>query len=165
MPTDGGSGALAALIAAAGRLSGLGRVEVWAVGVGAAAADPGGVELLARRFPFSPANTMALAIQRLDQGQLVYVTREGALLARPADARLLRLAAAADAADTSIDAEPRPYLADDSMAAPLRRAGIAGLTLLSHPDPAAAAGPVDPELVERAARLIVGIVRALDSES
>lgn len=162
--SDGGSGALAALVAAVTRLGGLARVELWAVGVGAASADQAGIELLARRFPFPPGETLALSIQRLDRGQLVYVTREGALLARPAAPRLLQLAAAADAADTTIDAEPRPYLADDTLLAPLRRAGIAGLTLLSRPDPSAPPASVDPALIERAARLIVGIVRGLDNE-
>lgn len=160
---DSGLGALAALVLAARRLSGLRRVELWVVGVGAASGDTVGADLLAA-LPFQAADSLVIGVEQITAGQLIYTTREGGLRSRPAGALPLRLAADADAADPLIDAEPRPYRADDSLIAPLRRRGLAGLTIRSQPDiglPPAESRP-DPQLIERAARLIEGVVRQLE---
>jgi hypothetical protein len=161
-PADGGLAALAALVVAASRLGTLERVEVWAAAVGAAGSDQWGAASLARRFPFEPEMTVVIALEQLDSGQLVYGTREGALVPRRADPLLLRLAAAADGADPRIDAEPRPLAGAGGLAAPLRRRGLRALTVVGRP--ALAAAPADPALIERAARLVAGIVRGLERE-
>jgi len=165
-PGDGGLAALAALVTAASRLGTLEHVELWAVAVGAAGSDPRGVQSLLRRYPFERLSTRVIALEQLAGGQLVYATREGGLRARPADPLLLRLAAATDAADPQIDAEPRALAVEGSLAAPLRRLGYGAITIVASPPPA---GPPangsyrpDPQLIERAARLVVGIVRGLE---
>lgn len=160
---DSGLGALAALVIAARRLSGLRHVELWVVGVGAAGGDTVGVDLLAA-LPFQAADSLVIGVEQIGAGQLTYTSREGGLRSRPAGALPLRLAADADAADPLIDAEPRPYRADDSLIAPLRRHGLPGLTIRTQPGPSPAPDTPqpDPQIVERAARLIEGIVRRLE---
>lgn len=164
---DGGVAALAAMVAAAQRIERLERVELWAVAVGAAGTDPRGVTTLLPRYPFDRERTLFLAIEALAGDQLAFVTREGA--GGPADELLLALAAGADADDPQIDAEPRPRDEPGRLAAPLRRHGYRALTLTAGPSvgaaaPAPAATP-DPRLVERAARLVVGIVRRLEAQA
>lgn len=167
-PADGSLAALAVLVAAATRLGVLDRVELWAVAVGAAGSDPRGVASLLQRYPFDPASTLVLALEQLAGGQLVYATREGVFAGSNADPLLLRLAAAADAADPRVDAEPRALTEAGALVVPLRRRGLRALTIVARPpltvaEPAAA-GAVDPLLVERATRLVVGVVRALERE-
>lgn len=174
---DGGVAALAAMVAAAQRIERLERVELWAVAVGAAGTDPRGVTTLLARYPFDRERTLFLALESLAGEQLVYATREGP--GGPADALLLELAAGADAADPQIDAEPRALAEPARLAAPLRRHRYRALTILARATPPAEspAGPAarrpgdaatspsvapDPRLVERAARLAVGIVRRLE---
>lgn len=167
---DGGLAALATLVAAATRLGTLEHVELWAVAVGAAGSDPRGVASLLRRYPFERLATLVIALEQLTGGQLVYATREGAFASRRADPRLLRLAAAADAADPQIDAEPRALATAGTLAAPLRRLGFGALTVAGGPALGSAhsgeqqADAVDAQLVERATRLVVGIVRRLEDE-
>ncbi|MCX7790524.1 MAG: hypothetical protein N2378_07770 [Chloroflexaceae bacterium] len=165
-PSDGGCVALAALVAVATRLSALERVEVWAVAVGAASSDPWGVISLLRRYPFEPERTLVIALESLAAGQLVYATAEGALRSRPADALLVRLAAAADAADPHIDADPRCLATEGVLAAPLRRLGYRTLTVVTHAAPGATppSSPADTRLAERATRLVAGLVRQIDAE-
>lgn len=166
-PGDGGVAALAAMVAAAQRIERLERVELWAVAVGAAGTDPRGVTTLLPRYPFDRERTLFLALEALAGDQLVFVTREGP--GGAADDRLVALAAGADAADPQIDAEPRPLDGPGRLAAPLRRYGYRALTIMARsapgappPDPAAAP---DPRLVERATRLVVGMVRRLEAEA
>lgn len=164
---DGGVAALAAMVAAAQRIERLERVELWAVAVGAAGTDPRGVTTLLPRYPFDRERTLFVALEGLAGDQVVYVTREGP--GGPADALLLELAAGADAADPLIDAEPRPLDQPGSLAAPLRRHGYRALTLTARQAPGAPptdpTAPPDPRLVERAARLVVGMVRRLEAEA
>ncbi len=165
-PSDGGCNALAALVSAVTRLGALERAEVWAVAVGAASSDPWGVISLLRRYPFEPDRTLVIALESLAAGQLVYATAEGALRSRAADALLVRLAAAADAADPHIDADPRCLTTESVLTAPLRRLGYRTLTVTAHAAPGAAphAAPADTRLVERAARLVVGLAHQIDAE-
>ncbi|NTU79966.1 MAG: hypothetical protein HGA45_11275 [Chloroflexales bacterium] len=165
-PADGGVAALATMVTAAQRIEQLERVELWAVAVGAAGTDPRGVTTLLPRYPFDRARTLFIALEDLAGGQVVYATREGA--SGPADELLLRLAAAADAADPLIDAEPRPLEVPGRLAAPLRRHGYRALTILARPAPGARpdlVASLDPRLVERAARMVVAIVRRLEAEA
>lgn len=165
-PADGGQTALAALVAAVGRLGPLERVELWAVAVGAAGSDPGSVTSLLQRYPFERERTLVIALEQLVGGQLVYATAEGALRNRPADNLLVRLAVATDAADPQIDADPRRLTTDGILATPLRRLGYRALTIVAAPVPGSGAAPVPPaaRLVERVARLVTGIVQRLETE-
>lgn len=165
-PADGGVTALAAMVTAAQRIERLERVELWAVAVGASGTDRRGVTTLLPRYPFDRERTLFLAFESLAGEQLVYATSEGA--GGQGDGLLLGLAAGADAADPQIDAEPRPLAAAGNLVAPLRRYGYRALTITAGPalgvaavDPPAAP---DPRLVERAARLVVGMVRRLDGD-
>lgn len=166
-PADGGCAALAALVAAATRLQALEQVEVWAVAVGASGSDPGGVISLVRRYPFERDRTLMIALESLAGDQLVYATGEGVWRSRPADALLVRLAAAAQSADPQIDAHPHQLGRMSVLAAPLRRLGYRTLTLTARQTPRVPPPPpLDPTcLAERAARLVVGIVHQLDTES
>ncbi len=165
-PVDGGQAALAALVAAVSRLGPMERVELWAVAVGAAGSDPGGVTSLLQRYPFERERTLVIALEQLIGGQLVYATAEGALRSRPADDLLVRLAAATDAADPQIDADPRRLTTDGILASPLRRLGYRTLTIVASPAPGGVAAPAPPaaRLVERVARLVTGIVQRLEAE-
>jgi hypothetical protein len=170
-PADGGLAALAALVAAATRLGALERIELWAVAVGASGSDPRGIASLLRRYPFERASTLVIAIEQLAGEQLVYATREGGLGARRAHPLLLRLAADSDAADPQIDAEPRALDAAGALATPMRRLGFGAITVAARPNQGSAASGDTPGadaraelLVERAARLVSGIVRRLEDE-
>lgn len=159
-PEDGSRVALATLVATASRLGALDQVELWAVAVGAAASDPAGALSLLARYPFENEATLVIALEQFTGNQLVYATREGGLVARPADALLVRLAAAADAADPRIDAEPRSLEAKGALAGPLQHRGMRTLSISAREAPESSA----VLLAERATRLVVGIVRALDAE-
>lgn len=158
---DGGLAALAALLSVAQRVERLATVELWAVAVGAAGADPRGVTALLPRLPFDRSMTLFIGLEQLAGEQLVIVTRDGA------DELLLDLAGAADAADPQIDAEPRPHDRPSCLTAPLRQHGYRTLTILAHrtgadtPPPAGRGAP-DPQLVERATRLVSAIIAQLE---
>ena len=162
-PADGGVAALATMVTAVQRIEQLNRVEVWAVAVGAAGTDPRGVMTLLPRYPFDRIHTLFIALEALAGAQVVYATREGAARA---DALLLRLAAAAAAADPLIDAEPRSLEQPGHLAGPLRRHDYRVLTILARPAPGPPPHPAalpDSRLVERATRLVVAMVRGLEA--
>jgi hypothetical protein len=174
-PTTSGAishaGALAVLLTSAEELNALERTELWAVALGATSSGAGLADFL-RRYPFDREMTLFVEIAGIGAGNLSYVTREGVLRERPADTRLLQLAAAADAADPLIDAEPRAYRRDRTIAARLLRAGRRALTIVClGPDgetpyrgsmddtPAVIDGP----MLDRAMRLVAGLVRQIDA--
>lgn len=182
-----GTGALAVLLNATEQLSNLLQIEVWSVALGATDGGAGIADFLTR-YPFPREETLVIALDRLDVGQLVYVTRERGLLAQQADPYLRTLAANVDAANPLINAEPRlaPYAS--TLAAPLLARGYRALTLTSYQDnrnptpgnvpqanrgrtPTARASgttPVDRlealdmHLLNQAIRLVVGMMRMLD---
>jgi hypothetical protein len=155
--------ALAALVPTLGRLTNLRRVELWGVALGAVANGESSAVTLLRNFPFEPACTFIIGIEDLAGAQLAYATREGAFIGRPTKPQLLRLADAADAADTTIDAEPRPFRADNGLTAAFRRRGFHTLTVFGAPGNGAPA--VDGALLaEQAVRLVTGIVEQLERE-
>ncbi|MFL5801017.1 MAG: hypothetical protein ACJ8CR_04670 [Roseiflexaceae bacterium] len=165
------AGALAVLLASAEELTSLEQTELWAVALGASASGAGLADFL-RRYPFDREMTLFVGVEGVGAGNLCYVTREGVLRERPADPLLLQLAAAADTADSLINAEPRPYRRELTAAARLRRTGRHALTIAclgadgetpyrgSREDTPAA---IDPQTLDRAMRLIVGLVRQIDS--
>lgn len=169
--SPGGAGALAVLLAAAERLNTLHVVELWAVALGATATGNSGLHNLLARYPFPKIETLLLALETIDQGHLTYASREGVLRQRPADSLLTRIVAAIDASDPTINAEPRPYNVAPSIADPLHRRGYRALTILTHSDALerdasgeSALKQIDPQSIERATRLVVGIVQYLDSD-
>jgi hypothetical protein len=156
--------ALATLVPAMAHLSTLHQVELWAIALGATDNGSDTVTMLLRHFPFDPATTLVIGVEALVGAQLAYATREGALRGWATSREVLRLADAADAADTTIDAEPRPFRSDGGMTAPFRRRRFRTLTLFGAP------GNGEPIvsghlLAEQAVRLITGIVEQLDGES
>lgn len=166
----GGAGALAVLLAAAERLNALHTVELWTVALGATATGNMGLYNLLQRYPFPRSETLFLNLEALDRGQLTYATREGVLHIQGADPLLIRLAATINAADPLINVEPRPYHTAPSIAAPLRRRGYRALTLMTHlPKDTTLTldmplAQIDPQVLERATRLVVGMVQHLDTE-
>ncbi len=167
------AGALSALLASAAELNGLTKTEIWAVGLGATNSDTGLADLL-RRYPFNYEMTLFVGIEGIGAGRLCYVTSEGTLRERAADPLLLQCAAAADAEDPIIDAEPRHYAGDRTIARTLLRNGRRAMTITclnadgqvpyrgSMEDTLAV---VDGHTIERVVRLVAGIVRRLDATS
>ncbi|MBK9712798.1 MAG: hypothetical protein IPO81_16025 [Kouleothrix sp.] len=166
------AGALAALLESANTLGALTQTELWAVGLGATSTGAGLADLL-RRYPFDREQTLFVGLESIGGGRLSYVTREGLLRQRPADPQLLRLVAAADTADPLIDAEPRPYRSEPTLTRPLQRdrraLTIIGLETDGRPSrrgsPLDTPERVDAEQLDRAVRLVVGLVKQIDSTS
>jgi hypothetical protein len=167
------AGALATLLASATELTSLTQTELWTVGLGATNTGAGVADLL-RRYPFDRERTLFIGLGAIGATALSYVTREGLLPQRPADPLLLQLAAAADAADPLIDAEPRAYHHEPTIAGGLLRAGRRAMTIMGldangqAPYRGHAADTVDavnPQIIERAVRFVVGLVRQIDATS
>ncbi|WP_298817183.1 hypothetical protein [Chloroflexus sp.] len=162
MQPDGGLAALATLLVAAQQLSGLRHVEVWPVAIGAAHCSQNGISDLIKRYPFEREQTVMIGLGPLTAGQLTIMSREGVFRHEQADPLLIRLAMAADRADPVIDLEPRAQAVRNELLSPLQQRGFRVLGIR-----AAANGvtSLDPQLVERAARLIVAIAHTLEIES
>lgn len=167
------AGALAALLESADTLNALSQTELWAVAVGASASGAGMADLL-RRYPFDRDMTFFIGVESIGGGRLSYLTRAGSLPQRPGDALLLRLAAAADADDPLIDAEPRPSASEPAIARQLQQTGRRALTIIgldADGRPAYRGSPtdtteqVDERALDRAIRLIVGLVKKIDATS
>lgn len=160
-PAVAGAGELAVLIAVAEELGELQRVELWTVAVGAGSVGDMAIQRLLERYPFA-TDTLFINLHHMTAGQPVFVTREGLLREVRSDRRLLALASEADAADVTINAEPR-QLRVRTLVAQLLRRGYAGISISSHPDSQGGASP-DPGTLERCVRLIAGMIRRLDTE-
>ncbi len=156
-----GAGELAVLVAIAEELGELQQVELWTVALGAVSAGDAGIRHLLDRYPFG-ADTCFINLHHMTAGQPVYVTREGLLREHRSDRRLLALASDADAADVTINAEPRRIRRRTLAAIPLRR-GYRAITITSHTDSGGFVSP-DPRTLERCVKLVVGIIRELDRE-
>ncbi len=156
--------ALATLVPAMAHLSTLHQVELWAIALGAVDNGSDTVTTLLRHFPFDPATTLVIGVEELAGTQLAYATREGALRGWPTNPEVLRLADAADAADTTIDAEPRPFRSDQGLTALFRRRRFRTLTLFAAPGDGETAPPTGSLLAEQVVRLVTGIVEQLDGE-
>lgn len=167
--SPGGAGALAVLLSSAERLNTLRSVELWTVALGATATGNNGLRNLLERYPFPRDETLFIALEAIDHGYLTYASREGVLKQSPADSLLTQLAATVDADDPLIDAEPRPYRNAPSIVAPLHTRGYRALTLRTHTHTPGITtsdnvlDSFDPRMLERATRLLVGIVKQLDN--
>lgn len=165
-----GAGALAAQIAAAEQIASLHVIELWAVALGSSSqGHDDGLRNFLERYPFPRGETLFIGIDQLDLGKLSIITREQLLTVRYADPYLLKLLAELDAADPSIDAEPRTTRSGPSLIAPLLRQGYRAVLLSSYgrssDAPAASSDPLDAldeRLIGQAARLIAGLVKKLD---
>jgi hypothetical protein len=165
------AGALAVLLASAEELTTLEQTELWAVALGATSAGAGLADFL-QRYPFDREMTLFVGIEGIGAGDLSYVTREGVLRERPADPLLLQLVAAADAADPLINAEPRPYHRERTIARRLVRTGRRALTITclgADGEPPYRGSQhdtvevIEAQTLERAMRLVVGLVRKIDA--
>ncbi len=156
-----GAGELATLIAIAEELGELQQVELWTVALGAVSAGDAGIRHLLERYPFG-LDTCFINLHHMTAGQPVFATREGLLRDRRSDRRLLALASEADAADVTINAEPRRIRRRTLAAVPLRR-GYRTITITSHPDVRGFVSP-NPRTLERCVKLVVGMIRELDHE-
>ncbi|HEU4322528.1 MAG TPA: hypothetical protein VFS21_05190 [Roseiflexaceae bacterium] len=163
------AGALAVLLSTVETLGPTERVELWAVGLGATVPGGGLADLL-RRYPFEREQTLFVALESIGAGELAYLTREGLLREAQADPTLLDCAAAADSADPRINVAPRPYRGG-TLAGRLLHGGRRALAIVClgtdgrpplYADPADTPQAVDPALLERAVRLVGGIVRQID---
>lgn len=156
-----GAGELAALVAIAEELGELQQVELWTIALGAVSTGESGLQHLLQRYPFG-ADTCFINLHHMTGGQPVYVTREGLLRDHRSDRRLLALASAADAADVTINAEPR-RIRRRTLVTRLLRDGFRAITITTYRDTAGVTG-VDPRTLERAVKLVVGMIRELDQE-
>ncbi len=163
------AGALAVLLSTVETLGPTERVELWAVGLGATVPGVGLGDLL-RRYPFERERTLFVALESIGAGELAYLTREGLLRQVRADTALLGCAAAADAADPRVNVAPRPYRGA-TLAGRLQRGGRRALAIVClgadgrpplYADPADLPEAVDAALLDRAVRLVAGIVRQID---
>jgi len=167
------AGALAAMLESADTLNALTQTELWAVALGASNSGAGLADLL-RRYPFDPQMTLFIGLETIGSGLLSYVTREGRLPQRSADALLVRLVTDTDAADPLINVEPRPYYSEPTLQYALHRGRYRTLTIIgldADGNPAQRGSPtdipdrIDPTMIDRAVRLIVGLVKQLDTTS
>ncbi len=158
---DGGLAALAALVRIGQQLPETHHVEVWAIAVGAAHCDPYGILALLDRYPFDPTNTLVVGLGPLVGDQLIVISRSGLLHQERPDPLLYNLAMMADRNDPIIDLEPRTEARYDTILSPLRRRGFRTLSVqaVSQAQPV-----IEPTVIERATRLIIAIVQALDTE-
>jgi hypothetical protein len=163
------AGALATLLASAEDLTALQHIELWVVALGAT--PQSGLTDLLRRYPFERAKTLFIALEGIGSGSLAYVTRVGLIRQVAADPELLRLVAVADAQDPLIDAEPRRYRHSPTIAEILCKAGwqaisIGCFTPDGQPPYRGSADDtpaiLDANVLNRAVRLVVGLVRQID---
>ncbi len=170
-PANGGAAALAVLLAAAERLTGLQSVELWTVALGATATGRSGLSNLLARYPFPRETTLLIGLETVSEGQLTYASREGVLRSYTADALLVRLANEADAADPLIDVEPRPYRTAPSLLGWLHARGYRALTVLTRDALVPVAteknggSPSNSQILDRATRLVVTMIRRLDGST
>jgi hypothetical protein len=162
---------LATLLLVAEEIKTLDYLDLWLVGIGACWSG-GGVDELVRYCRAAQAPTWFIGVEGVGRGTLAYLTREGTVRPQPADTQLLKLVAAADAADPAINAEPRAYRATTTLAQRLRQRGQASITITALDNEGAVpalgsqadiVATIDEAVIRRTARLVVGLVRQLDA--
>ncbi len=166
---DNASG-LAILLHLARELDNLQYTDLWLVATGCHEAGLFGTWQFLRQYPFPRESTFLLNLDSLGRGQPAIVVEEGMLWAYRADPLLAELANQADAAEIVIDAEPRTYrtMHTDAQVAFARHyralslIGLKGGEIPNWHRPEDTADRVEPQLLDRAARLAGGIARRLD---
>lgn len=160
---DSNRAAQAAVTAALEQLTGLSRVELWAVGFGGGNIDDQGVGQFLARFPFQRSDTLVLVVGPLSGPHPSVVRRAGALETQ-ADFGLYALAERVDRRDAQIGAVPRRRAA----ALPLVRSWLQrGYRVLQIDAQQRRPGRRDDEaqLVARSTRLLVGVVRMIEEDA
>lgn len=160
LPAIYGAGELATLLMVAEELEALQSVEVWIVALGGSTIGTENIRALLSQYPFSAADTCMVNLHAVNGGQPVFVTREGMLRERRSDRMLLGAAADADAADMTIDAEPR-RIRERTLAQAFAQLRYRTITISSHSDVSPFTTP-EPATIERCVRLVVGMIRGLD---
>jgi len=166
---DNASG-VAVLLRLAAELDNLQHTALWFVATGCEESGLHGARRFLRQYPFPRPDTYILNLESLGRGELSIIVREGMLCRHRADPLLVDLAGQADAADIGIDADPRTFhtISTDAQVALLRRFRVLTLMALENgriPNwhwRTDTVENIQPELLERAARLAVGIARRLD---
>ncbi len=161
LPAIYGAGELATLLMVAEELEPLQSVEVWVVALGGSTIGYENLRALLAQYPFAPSDTCVINLHNVSTGQPVFVTREGLVRERRSDRMLLAAAADTDVADITIDAEPR-RLQERTMANTLLQQRFRAITISSHGEKSPYSSP-DPSTIERCVRLVVGMVRTLDT--
>jgi len=167
---DNASG-VAVLLAAAEELSDLQTTELWAVATGCEESGLCGMLAFMDAHRFDRENTYFINLDNCGAGRVAYITAEGVLLRYPSDAELLRLASQV-IAEEGLDVEPRAYhtLTTDALV-PLTR-GHKAMGVMAFDEqgvlpnwhwPTDTVENVDQTAMDNALRLVVGVVRKLDS--
>jgi Zn-dependent M28 family amino/carboxypeptidase len=168
---DNASG-IAVLLNLAEELEGLQHTTLWLVATGSKEAGLHGARAFLRHYPFPRESTYIINLDTVGRGQLGIIVWEGKLFARQADPQLVKLAGDSESDDITIDADPLVYRTTNTDAqVPLVR-GFRAMSIVSLEAgrPAFRHWPTDtlenihPELLERAARLVIGIARRLDRQ-
>ncbi len=164
----GNAGSLAVLLHAAERLTALRRVELWIVGVGAAATGDHGPQDFLSRYPFQKVETLFLSLEQIDHGHLSYAPYEGIVRHYRADLLLVDVASAVGLQMSDVPVDPRPYHSATSLARLLHRRGYRALTFVTHSAPAYRVqddtlADYSSHAIEAAATMVVGIVEHLDA--
>jgi hypothetical protein len=166
---DNASG-VAVLLNLAEELEGLQHTALWLVATGSKEAGLHGARNFLRHYPFPRESTYIINLDTVGRGQLSLMVWEGALLARKADPDLVQLASDSESSDITVDADPRVYHVSNTDAQVALVRGFRAMSIVALEDgrPAFRHWPNDtmenlhPELLERAARLVIGIARRLD---
>lgn len=170
----GDSSALAVLLAVAAELGTLRSVEVWTVALGAANTGPYGVKNLLARYPFPPAETLFVALERMDCEQLAYTSREGVFAQHATDSLLTHLVETSiqDIATDSRPIVPCIYRAPVSLASPLQARGYRVITLLTrgsrciqYDEDGDISDGVRAHRLHQATQLLLHLVKHLDNDS
>jgi hypothetical protein len=169
---DNASG-IAVLLRLAEELQGLQHTTLWLVGTGSKEAGLHGARSFLQHYPFPRENTYIVNVDTVGRGQLGTIVWEGPLFARRADPALVELAGQSESGDITIDADPLVYhlTATDAQVALARGFRAMSILALENGRPAFRHWPNDtfeniqPELLDRATRLVVGIARRLDRRS
>lgn len=168
---DNASG-VAVLLNLAEELQGLQHTTLWLAATGSKEAGLHGARSFLRHYPFPRDNTYLINLDTVGHGQLGIMVWEGALLARRADPRLVELAGAAESRDITVDADPRVYHVTNTDAQIALARGFKAMSIVALEDGRPAfrhwyndtQENIRPELLERTARLVVGIARQLDRQ-
>jgi hypothetical protein len=164
---------LVVLLRLADELQGLQQTDLWLVATGGKEAGLHGARQFLRHYPFPPESTYIVNLDSVGQGQLSLVVREGLLWSQCADPYLVEIASRTESDDISVDADPRVYhlTRSDACVAQMRRLRAMSVMALVEGRPAHLHWPSDtlehiqPQLLERATRLVAGLARRLDRGS
>ncbi len=166
---DNASG-VAALLRLAERIENLQYTTLWLAATGCHESGMHGARQFLRQYPFPRDRTYVVNLDSVGHGQLALIVAEGMLVPRRTDPDLLELASQAEGADIAINGDPRTYHHGntDALVALMRRFRAISVTALHKGRPAYWHWPSDtlenlqPELPDRAVRLVEGIARRVD---